>query len=65
MLFELAQKMVESYDEGEIISLYRGEDISEEKAEELKDALAEKFPEHEVELYYGGQPLYYFLISVE
>lgn len=65
MLFELAQKMVESYDEGEIISLYRGEDISEEKAEEIKDALAEKFPEHEVELYYGGQPLYYFLISVE
>lgn len=65
MLFELAQKMVDSYDEGEIITLYHGEDISEEQAEELKETLAEKFPDYEVELYYGGQPLYYFLLSVE
>ena len=65
MLLELTQKMVDEYEDGEIISLYRGEDISEEQAEALKDTLEEKFPDHEVELYYGGQPLYYFLVSVE
>ena len=41
------------------------EDVSEEDAEALSDALTEKYPECEVELNQGGQPIYYYLISVE
>jgi len=65
MLTKLVKKMVESADGSEIISLYRGQDIEEGEAQVLADVLADKFPDHEVELYYGGQPLYYFLLSVE
>ena len=52
-------------EESEIISIYYGEDVSEEDAEVLSDALAEKYPECEIELNQGGQPIYYYLISVE
>ena len=41
------------------------EDVSEEDAEALSDSLTEKYPECEVELNQGGQPIYYYLISVE
>ena len=46
-------------EESEIISVYYGEDVSEEDAEVLSDALAEKYPECEIELNQGGQPIYY------
>lgn len=65
MLFKLAKKMVESSKNSEIVSLYWGQDIEEDQAQALTDALAKEFPDHEVELYFGGQPLYYFLLSVE
>ena len=52
-------------EESEIISVYYGEDVSEEDAEALSDSLTEKYPECEVELNQGGQPIYYYLISVE
>ena len=52
-------------EESEIISIYYGEDVSEEDAEVLSDVLAEKYPECEIELNQGGQPIYYYLISVE
>ncbi len=52
-------------DNSEIITIYYGEDISKGSAEELKSYAEEKFKNCDVELYYGGQPLYYYLISVE
>ena len=52
-------------EESEIISVYYGEDISEEEAEDLSNKLSEKYPDCEVELNQGGQPIYYYLISVE
>ena len=52
-------------DEAEVISIYYGADIPEEEAEELSAALEEEYPECEVELNMGGQPIYYYVISVE
>ena len=60
---EMVAEMVD--EESEIISVYYGEDVSEEDAEALSDSLTEKYSECEVELNQGGQPIYYYLISVE
>lgn len=47
------------------ITLFYGEDIKEEEAKALQEKLAEKFPECEVTVAYGGQPIYYYLVSLE
>ena len=49
----------------EIITLYYGQDVSEEDANELQARIQEKYPDCDVELHYGGQPIYYFILSVE
>ena len=48
-----------------IITLFYGEDITEETAKEMQTTIAEKYNDIDVELYEGNQPLYYYLISVE
>ena len=64
---EVTKKLVEKLvdEDSAIITLFYGEDVTEEQAEELRGELEEKFEDIDVELYYGGQPLYYYLISVE
>lgn len=52
-------------DEDEFITLYYGEDISGDDAEALAETLEEKYPDAEVAVHYGGQPIYYYIISVE
>lgn len=52
-------------DESEIVTLYYGADVTENDAQELADELGEKFGELEVEIYYGGQPIYQYLVTVE
>ena len=52
-------------DTEEIITLYYGQDVKKEDAEKLQEVLAEKYPDCEVELHYGGQPIYYYYISLE
>ena len=52
-------------DDAEVISIYYGCDTSEEKAEALAAVLEEKYPDCEVEVNNGGQPIYYYIISVE
>ena len=47
------------------ITLFYGEDLSEEDAEKLRSTLEEKYPECEVTAIYGGQPVYYYIISLE
>lgn len=47
------------------ISVYRGEDVSEETAEKLCEELEEFYPDLDVNVYFGGQPLYYYYISAE
>jgi DAK2 domain fusion protein YloV len=48
-----------------IISIYYGEEIKEQAAKQLGAELEETYPDCEVEVHYGGQPIYYYVISVE
>ncbi len=52
-------------EDSELITVYRGEDVKEEDAEALCEDIRNAFPECEVELQYGGQPVYYYIVSVE
>lgn len=49
----------------EIITLYYGQDVKESDAEELRQIVADKYPDCDVELHYGGQPIYYYYIALE
>ena len=49
----------------EIITLYYGKDVTEEDAEALAAKVVEKFPDCDVDYHYGGQPIYYYLVSLE
>lgn len=60
---DLIDKLVD--EDTAIITLFYGEDVTEDQANTLRDKLEGKFEDIDVELYYGGQPLYYYLISVE
>mgnify|MGYP005794995073 CR=1 FL=1 len=64
---EVAKATVEAMmtDEAEVISIYYGADVPEEDAEKLAAAVEEKYPDCEVELSRGGQPIYYYIVSVE
>ncbi|MGL5757174.1 MAG: DAK2 domain-containing protein [Paraclostridium sp.] len=59
----LIEKLVD--EDSAIITLFYGEDVNEDEANEFKNMLEEKYEDIDVELYYGGQPIYYYLISVE
>lgn len=64
---EVAINLVEKMENEEfsLLSIYYGLDTSEEDAIDLQNILQEKYPEMDVELTYGGQPLYYYILSVE
>lgn len=49
----------------ERITLFYGSDLTEEEAKKIADEIAERFPEHEIELHYGGQPHYQIIMSLE
>ena len=49
----------------EIISIYFGQDVTEDDAKEVSEAISEKYPDVEVDINYGGQPIYYYVVSVE
>ena len=53
------------HEEAELISIYYGEDFSAEEAEALAADLEEAYPDCDIEVNDGGQPIYYCLISVE
>ncbi len=52
-------------DDLELISVYYGSEIEEKDAEELRGRISEKYPQCDVELQYGGQPIYYYIVSAE
>ena len=60
---ELVKQAID--EDSEIISIYYGSDVTEEDAEEIGEFIEEEFPDCEVEIVRGGQPLYYYVISVE
>jgi len=51
--------------ERELISIYYGSEIQEEDAESLRAQVESKYPECDIELQYGGQPIYYYIVSAE
>ena len=62
-VLSLLEKLKE--DQHEVITLYYGEGVSEEDAKALSEKVAEEFPDCDVDYHYGGQPVYYYLLSLE
>lgn len=60
---EMVDQMID--EDSAIVSIYYGSDSTEEAAEELASLIQEKYPDVEVEINDGGQPIYYYVISVE
>ena len=60
---QMLDKMID--EDTEMVSIYYGSDSSEEEAEVILEALEEKYPDVDVEVNDGGQPIYYYVISVE
>jgi dihydroxyacetone kinase-like predicted kinase len=60
---DVSEKMVNG--DSSLITIYYGQDIREDDARALQEQLAEKYPDCDVDLQAGGQPLYYYLIAVE
>lgn len=52
-------------EESAIVSIYYGEDMKQDSADAIGAKVEEQFPDVEVEIHYGGQPIYYYVISVE
>ncbi len=52
-------------EECELVTIYYGADVSEHEAKVLEEQAQEQYPDKEIELQYGGQPIYYYLISAE
>ncbi len=52
-------------EDSELISLYYGEEVKEEDAASLAEVIMDKYPNLDVEVHYGGQPIYYYVLSVE
>lgn len=62
-LFKLIDGAIAS--DSEVITIYYGSNVTEKEAQKASDKLREKYPDCEVELYYGGQPVYYYIVSIE
>ncbi|NLO89194.1 MAG: DAK2 domain-containing protein, partial [Clostridia bacterium] len=63
VLESILEKMIEEDDE--IITVFCGETVGEEAVVKIEEFLEEKYADKEVEVLYGGQPLYYYLVAVE
>ena len=63
VIYSMVDEMID--EDSELISIYYGEEISEEAAQEISDTISAKYDSCDVELQYGGQPIYYYIISVE
>ena len=60
---DMIERMVD--DESEIISIYFGDEVDEEIANDLASSIEKNYPDLSVELHLGGQPIYYYIVSVE
>lgn len=63
VVVSMVDEMVD--DDTELISVYYGADVDEAKAGELVDILTEKYGDCDIELQFGGQPIYYYIVSAE
>lgn len=64
---DVTRDMIEQLagDDAELISIYYGSDVTEEDANALAKAVEAVYPDVDVEVNYGGQPIYYYILSVE
>ena len=64
---DVTKDMIEQLagDDAELISIYYGSDVTEEDANALAKAVEAVYPDVDVEVSYGGQPIYYYILSVE
>lgn len=63
---EVAINLIDKLRNGEeIITLYYGQDVTEEEAMKLQEVLSEKYPDCDIDVHYGGQPIYYYYIALE
>lgn len=64
---DVTKDMIEQLagDDAELISIYYGSDVTEEDANALAKAVEAVYPDVDVEVNYGGQPIYYYILSVE
>lgn len=60
---EMIEQMID--EESALVSIYFGEEGTEEEAEEFSELILKQHPELEVEVNNGGQPIYYYVVSVE
>lgn len=60
---ELIANLVD--EDSELISIYYGEEVSEEDAEKFTEEITELYPDVDVDIQFGGQPIYYYVIAVE
>ncbi len=60
---DMLEKIVD--EESELISIYNGRDFSSEDTTAMADKIRDRFPDLDVEMNYGGQPIYYCILSVE
>ena len=63
VLLDMVAAMVD--EESGMITLYCGEDIKEEEGEALREKLSETYPDCDIDVIGGGQPVYSFIVSVE
>ncbi|MTI47714.1 DAK2 domain-containing protein [Sporosalibacterium faouarense] len=52
-------------EDNELITIFYGEDISDDEANKLAELLEDKLEDYDIEVVYGGQPLYYYIFSIE
>ena len=60
---ELIANLVD--EDSELISIYYGEEVSEEDAEKFTEEISELYPDVDVDIQFGGQPIYYYVLAVE
>ncbi len=63
VVMAMLEEMVD--EDSELISVYFGEDVDKEKADELSGLISERYSDCDVETQFGGQPIYYYIVSVE
>ena len=52
-------------DDSELVSIYYGDEVDEKDAEQIKSVIEKNHPDVDVEVNCGGQPIYYYIVSVE
>ncbi len=66
-MFKTCEKLLSGMvtDEDSVITIFYGEEVSEQLAKEVADMVEKKFDDYDIELQFGGQPVYHFIFAVE